>query len=251
MTDPDLPVLPAIMMNDGPEQWTSLAIKTQYDMIDFATGFACATIPALSGIVCSKEAEERLLRMFDNRAVVARDGQNRRVVKVACQDVAVLERIQAATRACDDVLTTRAILWALNPEDWSHFEPTPIRNVREGVAAPRPAVPDDHPEIVAPMSTDATNAMIAAMTGPERGGNHVIVDGRLVPNLAMRDAGAFVEFVLDNRTMFRFPRDWAPLAATFAFHAMAVGAGFGAPGGLHDSARAFGIECSTMESSET
>lgn len=186
--------------------------------------------------------------MFDNRAVVARDSQNRRVVKVACQDVAVLERIQAATRACDDVLTTRAILWAMNPEAWLHFEPTPIRNVREGVARQLPELP---PGNVEPLSFPAdVDAVVAAMTGPARGGNHVIIDGRIVPNLWMRDAGAHIEFVLDNRVMFRFPREWAYLAASFAFDAMAVGAGFGGPGGLHESARAFGVECSKIESED-
>lgn len=245
MSDQNLPHPPAIMMDDGPEHWTSLAIKTQHDMIDFTTNVACATIPVLSGIVMSKQAEERLRRMFDNRAVVGRDGQSRRVVKVACQDVAVLERIQAATRACDDVLTTRAILWAMNPEAWPEFEPTPIRNVREGVARQLPDLP---PGNVEPLSFPAdVDAVVAAMTGPARGGNHVIIDGRLVPDLAMRDDGAHIEFVLDSRIMFRFPREWAFLAASFAFHAMAIGAGFGGPGGLHESARPFGVECQKVE----
>lgn len=251
MTEERLPHPPAIMMSDGPEEWSALLIKPQHDMVDFMTNRACATIPALVGTVSSKEAEERLRRMFDNRAVVGRNAHGNRIVKVACEDVDVLERIQAAAQSCDGVLTTRAILWAMNPDDYSHLEPKAIRNVREGVAR---LLPDDLPGPVNVMSIPSApdvDALITAMTGPERGGNHVIVDGRLVPNLAMRDAGAQIEFVLDSRVMFSFPREWAYLAASFAFHAMAIGAGFGGPGGLHESARAFGVECSKIEAEDS
>lgn len=64
------------------------------------------------------------------------------------------------------------------------------------------------------------------MQGPERVGNTVIIDGRAIPKLHMHDNGDEVEFVLDGRLAFGFPREWAYLAATFAANAMAIGSGY-------------------------
>ena len=81
--------------------------------------------------------------------------------------------------------------------------------------------------------------LIDEMTGPEQRGNAVIIDGRLVPNLTMRDRGSEIEFVLDGRFSYSFPRDIAWLAASFAFCSMAVGAGFAHPSAMHFTQRAF------------
>lgn len=67
--------------------------------------------------------------------------------------------------------------------------------------------------------------MIEQMRGATRSGESVVIDGRDVPNLRMLDRGAEIEFVLDNRMSFSFPREWAYLAAAFAAQSMAVGAG--------------------------
>jgi hypothetical protein len=56
-------------------------------------------------------------------------------------------------------------------------------------------------------------------------GTTVFVEGRSVPNMTMIDRGETVEFILDHRLMFIFPREVAPLAANFAAQAMAIGAG--------------------------
>ena len=70
--------------------------------------------------------------------------------------------------------------------------------------------------------------LIAEMKGPDRVGNGVILDGRLVPNLVMYDrrpARDEIEFCIGGRVMFGFPSAQAWDAAAFAFAAMAVGAG--------------------------
>jgi hypothetical protein len=70
--------------------------------------------------------------------------------------------------------------------------------------------------------------LIAEITGPDRLGNDVILEGRLVPNLVMYDRRPGrdeIEFCLDGRVMFGFPSEQAWNAAAFAFAAMAVGAG--------------------------
>lgn len=82
--------------------------------------------------------------------------------------------------------------------------------------------------------------LIAEMKGPETGGNAVILEGKLIPNVMMFDRGEEIEFVLDNRLAFGFPRDQAWNAAAFAAAAMAIGAGFPHySGGKHASQRDF------------
>lgn len=81
--------------------------------------------------------------------------------------------------------------------------------------------------------------LIAEMTGPKFTGARVCIDGRAVPNLAMIDRGDEIEFILDGRLSFSFPRAIAWLAASFAFDAMAIGAGFAHPSAQHFTQRSF------------
>lgn len=85
--------------------------------------------------------------------------------------------------------------------------------------------------------------LIAEMKGPENSGNAVIIDGRCIPNCVMYDRGGEIEFVLDNRLAFSFPREQAWNAAYFAFVAMALGAGFAHPAHMHYTQRPFSAEC--------
>jgi hypothetical protein len=79
-----------------------------------------------------------------------------------------------------------------------------------------------------------------SVKGPARGGHSVIVDGRKIPNIAVFDNGGdMVEFVLDDRLSFSFPREWSRLAASFAAQAMAIGAGHPSIGAPHKSGQAF------------
>lgn len=64
------------------------------------------------------------------------------------------------------------------------------------------------------------------MRGPERMGCDVILDERVIPNLHMHDRGDTIEFILDGRLAYEFPKEWAYLAAAFAANAMAIGAGY-------------------------
>lgn len=67
--------------------------------------------------------------------------------------------------------------------------------------------------------------LIAEITGPANIGDSVIIQGRLVPGVAMYDRGDEIEFVIDHRVSFAFPRAQAWDAMAFAFAAMSFGAG--------------------------
>jgi hypothetical protein len=85
--------------------------------------------------------------------------------------------------------------------------------------------------------------LIAEMTGPPVGGNSVILEGRLIPRMMMFDRGDEIEFVLDGRLAYGFPRAQAWDAASFAAAAMSIGAGFPHhSGGEHFTAREFAPE---------
>lgn len=88
--------------------------------------------------------------------------------------------------------------------------------------------------------------LIAEMMGPAESGNAVIIDGRLVPDLVMYDRGDTIEFVLDRRLGFGFPRAQAWDAAAFAFAAMAIGAGFAHPEHMHFTQRPFAAEVKSL-----
>lgn len=90
--------------------------------------------------------------------------------------------------------------------------------------------------------TEPKRDLIAEMTGPISSGNHIIIDGRCIPNMLMYDRGEEIEFVIDNRLGFSFPRDQAWNAAAFAFAAMAIGAGFAHPAHMHFTQRPFATE---------
>lgn len=62
--------------------------------------------------------------------------------------------------------------------------------------------------------------------GPVSTGCEVIWEGRVVPKLLAYDKGEKIDFVLDGRLGFEFPRQIAFQALAFAANAMAVGAGF-------------------------
>lgn len=90
---------------------------------------------------------------------------------------------------------------------------------------------------------DPMEKIISGMTGPQRGGSDVIIDGRRIPGLAMYDRGKEIEFILDGRYSFTFPRDWAYLAASFASASMAIGAGHPSASAPHKSTMAFAPQC--------
>lgn len=91
--------------------------------------------------------------------------------------------------------------------------------------------------------------LIAEMTGPQQSGCAVIIDGRLVPNMVMYDRGDEIEFVLDGRLGWSFPREVAWNAASFAFSAMAIGAGFAHPAHDHFTQRPFAPQVTCLGSS--
>ena len=67
--------------------------------------------------------------------------------------------------------------------------------------------------------------LIAEMTGTQNLGTAVVIGGREVPGIAMFDRGHEIEFIIDHRVSFGFPKAQAWNAAAFAFAAMAYGAG--------------------------
>ena len=89
---------------------------------------------------------------------------------------------------------------------------------------------------------------IEEMKGPARWGHDVFVDGHVIPHMIMVDKGDVVELTLDNRMTWIFPREIAPMAASFAATAMAIGAGhphFSAP---HEILKAFATPIKRLDS---
>lgn len=72
---------------------------------------------------------------------------------------------------------------------------------------------------------------IAEMIGPEISGHQVIVEGRAIPGLTMREEGSEICFVLDGRLSINVPRDFAIPVAWFVANALAIGQGFSHIGG--------------------
>lgn len=100
------------------------------------------------------------------------------------------------------------------------------------------------------MSDNITNLHkdpVPNMIGPKISGHSVIIDGRAIPNMTLRDNGDRIEFVLDNRYSYEFPREWAYLAAAFAAEAMAIGAGHSHISQPHNSSKAFAPQCIGIE----
>lgn len=88
--------------------------------------------------------------------------------------------------------------------------------------------------------------LVPTMIGPERQGNDLIIDGRVIPNIAITDYGEEVLLVLDGRMAFLFPREIAYLAASFAANAMAVGGGYASA--ISDTKdRPFACTCSQID----
>lgn len=85
--------------------------------------------------------------------------------------------------------------------------------------------------------------VIRDMTGPERCGCKVIVDGHVIPNMAMFDRGGTIEFMIDDRLVYEFTREAAPNAAHMAAVAMAIGAGHPHFAYPHSSAQPYGTPC--------
>lgn len=75
------------------------------------------------------------------------------------------------------------------------------------------------------VTTLPSRDLIAETRGAELIGNCVKIQGREVPGIVMFDRGDEIEFVVDHRVAFGFPRTQAWDAAAFAFAAMAFGAG--------------------------
>ena len=88
---------------------------------------------------------------------------------------------------------------------------------------------------------------VPAMIGPKRSGHDVIIDGHAIPNMRLHDRGDRIEFVLDDRYSYEFPREWAYLAADFAAIAMAIGAGHTHFKYPHRSNKSYAPQCVGIE----
>lgn len=78
---------------------------------------------------------------------------------------------------------------------------------------------------VIPIQRD-TDLRVSNMTGAVRNYTTVIVDGREIPRLTMRERGDNIELTVDHRFSVDFPRDIAPQAAWLIAQALAIGAGY-------------------------
>lgn len=80
------------------------------------------------------------------------------------------------------------------------------------------------------------------MAGPVRSGCSVIIENRKIPNLHMYDRGDVIEFVLDGRLGYEFPKAAAYDAAHMAATAMAIGQGYPFLG-AESKSRPFAPQC--------
>jgi hypothetical protein len=83
-------------------------------------------------------------------------------------------------------------------------------------------------------------AQLAAMKGPERFGNDVIVDGHVVPNMWMREYDTLVELIFPGPVAYQFPKEIAAHAAHACAKAMAVGAGYSHVSSTHATTKTYG-----------
>lgn len=67
---------------------------------------------------------------------------------------------------------------------------------------------------------------IPSVVGSYSADHSVIVDGHSIPRMRCIDHGLVIEFILDRRFSFTFPKECAYLAAHFAAQAMAIGEGY-------------------------
>lgn len=84
-----------------------------------------------------------------------------------------------------------------------------------------------------------TRDLIKEMTGPATPGCAVIIEGFVIPHIMMVDCGETIEFIVDNRICFPFPREHAYQAANFAAVAMSVAAGHNYMGEPHNLTKPF------------
>lgn len=87
---------------------------------------------------------------------------------------------------------------------------------------------------------------IAEMMGPKETGHAVLIDSHIVPGVVMHDRGDEIEFVLDHRFSYTFPREQAWKAMNFAFTCMAHGAGFAHFSALHNTQRPFAPKAANL-----
>jgi hypothetical protein len=92
-----------------------------------------------------------------------------------------------------------------------------------------------------------TRDLIAEMKGPPTSGHAVFVDGYVIPHIMMVDNGETIDFIIDNRMSFSFPREHAYQAANFAAVAMAVAAGHNYLSEPHNITKPFAVKAVKLD----
>ncbi len=87
------------------------------------------------------------------------------------------------------------------------------------------------------------------VVGSEVRGNNVIVDGRVIPKMMCRERGDEIEFIVDGRFSFQFPKQWSFLAAAMASQCMAIGMGYSHMGASNKE-RPFAPQSATIDVSK-
>jgi hypothetical protein len=91
-------------------------------------------------------------------------------------------------------------------------------------------------------------AQIKEMIGPKFGWHSVVIEGHAIPNIHCMERGDNIEFLLDGRIVYSFPKEWAMLAVNFAATAMAIGAGHNHFAVPHKNAQPFGTPVCRLDS---
>lgn len=108
-----------VVPSDHPEYFKARGIGFDWDLTCLVTGEQRSVMPNVSGFVRSREAGERVVALFSGRAFLDFRASEPRwcQVKVGVieEHKEVLERLCSASWACNGMIDSNVIAWALDP----------------------------------------------------------------------------------------------------------------------------------------
>lgn len=126
---------------EHPEYWAPKNRGTGSDLVCLVTGKTDKFMPCLTGVTKSKAAAERVVKLFDGRAVIKEryegatdDGPDivyHVRVGVLHEHEAVLGRLVDVAYTCECVIFPDAISWALDPVKFAMLEPKALYRIRK------------------------------------------------------------------------------------------------------------------------
>ena len=139
---------------EHPEYWAPKNRGTDTGLVCLVTGQTEKFMPCLTGVTKSKAAAERVVKLFEGRAIVKErytgatdDGptiEHHVRVGVLHAHEPVLGRLLDVAYTCECIIFPDAISWAIDPVKFELFEPKAlyrIRKLQEEIAALKEKLP--------------------------------------------------------------------------------------------------------------